>query len=31
MPAINILNIESEGVCDIYRDINLLFTILGDI
>jgi hypothetical protein len=31
MPAVNILNIESEGVCDIHRDMNLLFVILGDI
>jgi hypothetical protein len=31
MPAVNILNIESEGVYDIYRDINLLFATLGDI
>jgi len=32
MPAVNILNIEeSEGVCDIHRDINLLFAASGDI
>jgi hypothetical protein len=32
MPAVNILNIEEgEGVCDIHRDMNLLFAASGDI
>jgi hypothetical protein len=32
MPAVNILNVEeSEGVCDIHRDMNLLFAASGDI
>lgn len=32
MPAVNILNIEkSEKVYDIHRDMDLLFTVLGDI
>jgi hypothetical protein len=32
MPAVNILNIEeSKSVCDIYRDMNLLFAASGDI
>ncbi|MAD87512.1 MAG: hypothetical protein CL912_31530 [Deltaproteobacteria bacterium] len=32
MPAVNILNMdESEGVCDIHRDMNLLFAASGDI
>jgi hypothetical protein len=32
MPAVNILNIEkSENVCDIHRDIDLLFAASGDI
>ena len=32
MPAVDILNMkENEGACDIYRDMNLFFAILGDI
>lgn len=32
MPAVNILNMdESEGVCDIHRDMDLLFAASGDI
>ena len=32
MPAVNILNVEeSEGVCDIHHDMNLLFAASGDI
>jgi hypothetical protein len=32
MLAVNILNVEeSKGVCDIHRNMNLLFAVLGDI